>query len=124
MEIVEDALQGTDAPFTAFCPSDILNDIRSLRLFQGHVSELLKRHERGEDLRPGTMAEIAGALSKMSGVVPIDQTYSLAYWRAFEVAMPDHGLEDPDFRDQYEGAADEILSALRKKLSVPARRQR
>lgn len=118
MDIVEGFIRGTDAPFKAFAPSDLLSQVKNPKLFSGHVRELFKRYQRGDDLRPATMAEVAVALHQMSLIAPLEQNHAAAYGRAFAIALaiPVKERELCIFTEKWAGAAGEVLHTLGRKF--------
>ena len=117
MDIVEDFIRGTDAPFLAFAPSDLLNTVKNPKLFSGHVRELFKRYQRGDDLRPASMAEVAVALHQMSLIAPLEQNHAAAYGRAFVIALAiTKERELCIFPEKWAGGAGEVLNTLSRKF--------
>jgi len=115
-----------DASFMLLVPTDtILSD----RLYTHHCREILGRVAVGEDTRPGTNAEVLGALSMATNIAPPGRTLSLAYARLFEEIMPEHGeladtLTDSVGKEHYPGDVDELIETTRRKLSVADRVRR
>jgi len=93
---------------------------KSLRLYRAHCRELLERVVAGQDLRPGTNAEILAVLSNASLVAPLThQAAVLAFRLADELLGWREGVE---YNEPWPGAADELAAVLRHKLTVPDRR--
>jgi len=97
---------------------------KSDALYRAHCRELLGRVVRGEDLRTGTSAEVLVAILEVATRTPIRPDFVLAADRVFEdvygetakkVIGPVKGVES------YEGAVDEIVSDLRRRLGNPDR---
>lgn len=91
-------------------------------LYRAHARELVRRCRDGEDTRPGTAAEVLGALVETSLRAPL-QGWAVGFyewlWRLAEIPDPPCGLElrPPQWPKQYE----EELAAARRRLAVETR---
>lgn len=100
--------------------------VRAKGLYEHHVRELVERCRKGEDLRPGTEAEVVILLSESSLASPLVSRATALYERLFERIFPERAREL--FQDGYrtnepwERATDELLHELRTKLAQPERR--
>lgn len=95
-------------------------------LYQRHVQEMLYRVVEGLDTRPGTDAEVLGALSEGSHMAPMNTAALLAYAKMFRQCFPDledeaKALQDAAGRERYPGSVDELIATVRKKLAMKDR---
>lgn len=134
LEVADEyALAGV--PFMTMQPSAILSEVRSLELYLAHCRELHRRWKRGEDLRPGTWAEIAALSMQASLRAPLNTLGSAVYAQAFlyvmrhriDVSRPDmvtlmKEAEEMAAKEPYVGAIDEEVRELRKRLAVKERK--
>lgn len=120
-QIAGEIVDGPDAPFMAFQPSEILKATQSLELYRAHVKELYARWKAKEDLRPGTMAEICAALHHSSLRFPFNNDGAAAYEVAFQACVE---RADPErfFRESYPGCTKEIHDKLSRALTCSWRK--
>lgn len=97
----------------------------AVEVYRAHVRELLDRIAHKQDVRPGTLAEVMIALSETSLHVPLHHTAAYLYMRTFaHIFGEDHPIvleSKRNFHEPYDGAADELESQLRRKLTQPQR---
>lgn len=112
-----------NSSFKLLAPTDTLvSDL----LYQRHVQEILYRVVEGLDTRPGTDAEVLGALSEASHHAPMNTAGLLAYARMFRNCFPDlteeaDALDKAAGHERYLGSVDELIETTRKKLAVKER---
>ena len=110
--------------FVVLCSSAVLSG-RGDRLYRAHVRELIERFVARKDCRPATDAEVLAAILQMSLVAPLARTAQATAERLFARLFPEEGRkvlpEGPD-SPSWEGADKEMVSALRKKLTVADRK--
>lgn len=95
--------------FGLLCPTDPIRDL-SDESFRFHCREILDRVARGQDVRPGTTAELLGFLADASQLAPPARVAALLYQELFGRLFPerlraflsDAGSMEPDLyeRDQ------------------------
>ena len=114
--------------FMALYPSPPLAAVQNIDLYTGHCRELADRYRRGQDLRPGTWAELAAATMQVSLEAPLSEIGAAVYARALREALgsrlPDE-LQDAVQaldREPWPGAVDEEVERLRRRLAVSDRR--
>jgi len=110
-----------DAPgrFLLLKPSEVLQG-KAVVVMKHHMREIVTRHQRGEDTRPGTDAEVLCGLLGAATVHPINSSgMALAARLAARVIGIEMGI---DVRERYEGEIDEQLAFSRRKLSQEWRR--
>jgi hypothetical protein len=95
-------------------------------LYQRHCQEMLYRVVEELDTRPGTDAEVLGALSEASHHAPMNTSGLLAYARMFRNCFPDlteeaDALDKAAGHERYPGSVDELIETCRKKLTVKER---
>lgn len=105
--------------FAACFPTALVSD--SERLYRAHVREMCERDARGDDLRPGTLAEVLGALSKASLEAPLDACGAALYEHVFERLFPDDVPEGRRALEQWEGQVAESLAHARRILATERR---
>lgn len=107
-----------DAAFRALCPRSHLFSSRHIDLYRWHVIELLDRVSRGEDLRPGTKAEVLGLLSETSLATPLSATAAVLMERLMDEVMPTASdfiwKDEWKDREEFPGATDELLAESRR----------
>lgn len=87
-------------------------------LYRAHCRELIGRAKRGEDMNPGTAAEIVACLSELSLKAPPARDHAALYHRTFAKLFPDHPVaKDRIDSGSYPGALDELEVGIRKKLA-------
>jgi hypothetical protein len=95
----------------------------SEELYRRHCRELLARIKRGDDVGPGTDAEVCWVISQASLAAPPDCDHAHAYARAFKRAFPEHADVVGDLgRESYPGSVDELLERLRRKIGEQEKR--
>lgn len=109
-----------DDAFRYLSPSDLLQN-KTLELYRAHAHEIIARVAAGEDLRPGTEAEVLAALCESSLAAPLNSIAALLYARLFRSVFPE--LKELHFEAAYAGTsyyemqADELLARTRRKLA-------
>lgn len=93
-------------------------------VYRHHCRELLTRVARGEDLRPGTRAEICAMISKMTLVTRLHRDVELFGLIISNEIFPGRDLLVEGVRAEYPDAIDEIEAEFRRKLAKPDRRLR
>jgi hypothetical protein len=92
-------------------------------IFRAHCREMCDRAAAGQDLRPGTDAEMIGALKNVSTVVPLAPAHVTLYFRIaarsfpeiFKAVMTEIDLEA--YESVHGSAADDVETLMRKKLT-------
>lgn len=109
-----------EASFLLLCPTPGMTALAP-SVYRAHAQELLERVAKGEDLVPGTEAEVMMVLSAGSLKAPLDQVHGALYERIFAGVFP--WLVDckPVFSEPWPGACDEALAVLRRKCAREAR---
>lgn len=92
-------------------------------VYRAHARELCERAARGEDLRPATDTEVMVALSVLSLEAPLVGTAAALYERLFRAILPRQARRLPGepARELHQGAADELLATMRRKLAIGGR---
>jgi hypothetical protein len=104
--------------FLALQPPGILRDMHVL--YEPHAKELCERCKAGEDLRPGTKAEVLAGLMHTSLKTPLTSSGMALTERLFrECTEHDVGIDVG--REAYPGELDELLAEARRKLRVESR---
>lgn len=108
--------------FACLCPTDPIRDL-SDDVFHFHCRELLERVAKGQDLRPGTTAELLGLLSNASQMVPPTRVSALLYQELFSRLYPDGpiGCRGVVMSELEPFERDEMLSLerrLRRRLAI------
>lgn len=112
--------------FLHLCPSPALSAAPE-KLFRAHCTELLERVAAGDDLRPGTTAEVLAVLSELSLAAPLDRAHTLLFVKLFSDLFPEAAAKmqsenEPPAADRYERERiAELEASFRKKLRVPDR---
>lgn len=92
-------------------------------LYRKHCIEILARVKAGMDVAPGTDAELAFVLMRASLAAPPDRDHACAYARVFARLFPEHrAIVDGLDRESHQGAVDEILVGLRRRVGRDAAR--
>lgn len=88
-------------------------------VYRAHAREIIGRVMRGEDLKPGTDAEILVLLSEASLVAPLASDYAFAMSHVFHRVFPNAGADRFEHagRESHRGALDEILAECRRKTA-------
>ena len=87
-------------------------------LYRAHCREIIGRVKRGEDLSPGTDAEMLATFSEMSTKAPLASEFANAMSEVFFRVFPEKSREVyAAGHEAWEGRKEEILSELRRKLS-------
>lgn len=110
-------------PFLALCPTESI--CRVPILYEAHAWEIIRRAKRGEDLRPGTKAEVLAALLEASEVAPPKPWYGALANELFAELLPKLSakIETPSIWGyQYDGQRDEILRECRNATKQPERK--
>lgn len=103
------------ASFMTLCPTGYT--LGSEEVYRRHCRELLVRVKSGQDVGPGTDAEVACVLMQASLAAPPDADHAAAYGVVFARLFPEHAEIVGDLRREYiTGRADEIIAELRKKI--------
>lgn len=93
-------------------------------VYRGHARELAERAAAGQDLRPGTAAEVVLMCSAISLMTPLNTAAAGLYVRMWGQAFPDH-QEVMGNGEHYEAleasAIDEFEALARRKLAQPWR---
>jgi hypothetical protein len=99
---------------------------KSPEVYRAHARELVERRRAGEDLRPGTDAEIMAALSDMSLKAPLTRNAQALYEQLFTAVYGEDvarrvlgGAAD---KGSWAGAVSELRHEMRRKLASPERR--
>ncbi len=101
--------------FKAMYPGELLRYPE--RLYRSHCRELIRRAKRGEDLRPGTDAELLVMFCETSLRAPLSSEFTHAYETVFRRVFPeapDHGFVG---REGWEGRTREIIDDARRRLA-------
>lgn len=112
--------------FLHLCPTPALSSAGE-KAFRAHCRELLERVAAGEDLRPGTAAEVLSILSELSLAAPLDRIGTLLFVKLFASLFPEaaatmHRYDEPPQADRYEKErVAELEVSLRRKLSAADR---
>jgi hypothetical protein len=106
--------------FTILQPSEILRDL-SMQVYRAHCKELLERVAIGVDTRPGTKAEVLGAISNLSTVAPLKSDVAYLMQKIMVDVFGYNPAGDISLYESYKGASDEICSDMQKKLYVKDR---
>lgn len=123
----EELTQAGDPPglFEILRPSPIFAEYpHDDALYIVHCRELIARAKAGEDMRPGTKAEVLGALLRASLIAPLRAQGQALAERLFADLFPERAttaLGEPA-REQWAGQIAEDLSAARRKLAQSWRR--
>lgn len=107
--------------FRYLSPTDVID---TEMLYQAHAREIVERVAGGSDLRPGTAAEVLGALSKLTLVAPPTRVQTLLYMKLFgelfpadaETILAEIGGMDPDSYE--ESQIGELEDEFCRKLST------
>jgi hypothetical protein len=99
--------------FAALYPGEMVGYADDV--FRHHCRELIGRARRGEDLSPGTDAEVLIALSSASLRAPPDADHAHAMSVVFARVFPDSALE-PAGSESWPGRLGEILGELRSRV--------
>lgn len=113
--------EAIDRLFEFSCPSPPLSGA-SEKLYRAHVTELVLRVVNGDDLRPGTDAEVCAVLSANSLHHPPSQDWAAAYGLVFGRVFPEHKNLADGLVESYKGAAEEVVAELRAKAGRLANR--
>lgn len=132
MDIAEDEIAAGKLRYPL--QADLINDsfrylvptecVHTDTLFRAHAREIVDRVAKGDDVRPGTTAEVIGAISKLTVVAPPSRELTLLYMKLFSQLFPHHAhqvLEEtgPIEPDGYERQRmDELEAELRRKLTT------
>lgn len=109
------------AVFHALCPRNNLEKL-STDVYRFHAREMCDRFGRGENLEPGTKAEVMALLSFASLKAPPDATTAALYGRIFAECFPLRSRELGDVgRELYSGACDELFAKLQRQITVNGR---
>lgn len=104
------------ASFGLLWPGELLN--LTPEVYRHHCRELLGRIERGDDVRPGTDAEVLWMLVQTSLAAPLNANGCALYDRLFVSIFgrlpPECG--EPT-REPWPGAAEEMLHGARRRLA-------
>jgi hypothetical protein len=93
------------------------------KLYRVHCREMIDRHVKGEDLRPGTKAEALTALVECSLMAPLNEAGFALYTKLFQELFPDDAEKlTPNWKDwagreQWPHQNDEQLAWLKRKLA-------
>jgi hypothetical protein len=112
--------------FAMLCPTEPLRDL-SEDVFRFHCRELLERVAKGQDVRPGTTAEVLGFLADVSLSAPPTRVSTLLYQKLFGRIFPEvlgslilgTGSMVPDLHEIEEIAA--LERELRERLACDRR---
>jgi hypothetical protein len=109
-----------DETFKHACVTQPLRLKRSLTLYRAHVRELIARMVAGEDVRPGTKAEVLATLSEVSFAAPLPQQPYALFIRLFSEIYPQHmkAIGNPEWKkiEAWPGSTDQLLNDLTRKL--------
>lgn len=106
--------------FMRLWPTPILRG-RPKRLLRAHYVELCLRWKRGEDLGPGTCAEVLCGLSEASLRAPLNQVGAALATRLARALV---GFRHVTGRGSYPGEIRELLIECRRKMSQPWRKRK
>ncbi|MEA3201617.1 MAG: hypothetical protein QOE90_3045 [Thermoplasmata archaeon] len=90
-------------------------------VYRAHCRELIQRHQRGESLERATDAEVLCAFSSANLGFPLNRNATAAYAILFKRILKDDpaaralDLGEPARLEDYEGAAEELLSKMRRR---------
>jgi hypothetical protein len=109
--------------FLLLQPSRVLNESHHYVdcVYEHHCDELLERAATGQDTRLGTKAECLLALSNMSLIRPPKSNVAWLQEKLMLEIFPDKWKDAPQFREDYQGAGDELFSSLAKKIFTATR---
>lgn len=110
--------------FKVLCPSEALQRVGE-GVYRSHCSELLERAVRGEDLRPGTKAEVLAVVSAMTLVSRLDRDVELLGLRIAAEIFPEKGealVGGMHWEESHRGALEEHLMVFRRRLADGDRR--
>lgn len=93
-------------------------------LYRAHVRELLGRHEKGEDMRPGTKAEALVILSHASLKRPPDRNTAALQETLFRELFPGKWkeIDGAPTNEAWPNAAKEIFEGIQKKIAATSAR--
>lgn len=106
--------------FAILCPTEPLRDL-SEDVFRFHCRELLERVAKGQDVRPGTTAEVLGLLAEVSLSAPPSRTALLLYQELFARLYPGESCRGVVLPELEPFERDEVLSLelrLRSRLAI------
>lgn len=106
--------------FTILRPSEIIRDL-GMQIYRAHCKELLERVANGMDTRPGTEAEVLGAISNLSMATPLKSDVAYLMQKLMIDVFGYNPAGDIALYESYKGASDEIWSDMQKKLYVKGR---
>lgn len=88
-------------------------------VYRSHCREIIARAKRGEDLRPGTDAELLVMFCRSSLKAPLASEFVLAYETVFDRVYPGNEITGGGRlgRDAWRGRAEEIVEEARRRLA-------
>jgi hypothetical protein len=95
-----------------------------MQVYRAHCKELLERVANGVDTRPGTKAEVLGAISNLSMAAPLKSDVAYLMQKLMIDVFGYNPVGDIALYESYKGASDEIWSDMQKKLYVKDRLQK
>lgn len=108
--------------FRHLLPSATLRGVPRPLLYRKHCEEIISRIVNGGNPNPGTRAEMLAALHQTSLQAPLNNDHAYVYQHLFKIVFPNKyvklGLEVVDFYESYPGRANEIMSAMQRKLTI------
>jgi len=109
--------------FALLCPTDLIRDL-SDDVFRYHCKEILERVANGQDVRPGTTAELLGFLSNASQTAPPTRVSALLYQELFSRLYPSgpsgswRGVVMPELESFERGEMQSLEALLRMELAT------
>jgi len=105
-----------NAAFKHLYPTRALDGARD-EVYRAHCRELLERVADGEDVRPGTKAEVMMTLSRLSQHAHLTEAAGALYRELFDELFPGEMSWEPGvLSEPYPGATEEALLTARRKL--------
>ncbi len=103
------------ALFKAMYPGELLAYPDAV--YRSHCRELIGRAKRGEDLAPGTDAEVLVMMSKASLAAPLASEFAHAMSTVFRRVFPDAPEDLAAGAEAWSGRTEEIIAEARRKLA-------
>lgn len=91
-------------------------------LYRAHAREIFARLDRGEDVEPGTKAEVLAVLSKASLKRPPDSTTAALQEQLFAELFPSKVVTGEPTREPWSGAARDVFEDLKRKVALSSPR--
>jgi len=92
-------------------------------VYRSHVRELLERVAKGQDTRPGTIAEVLCVMLEVAIKAPLNQEGQALTEHLFQIVFK-HSVDGSKPVEQWPGQIEEALSAAQKKVYFDWRRNK